>query len=114
MEYCSHTAEYVARYRVGSWSLRVSDDLIDSVEVIKGEEHDSSHNEVNNWSCESDFCLVDDPNIAGDASAWVRIMVLLAVRLAYLRMGNAFMKLRVNMMIININGKERHKVLNKL
>ena len=77
--------------------MRVADDLIDSVEVVESEEHDRSDHEVNDRPSKSDLCFVDEPDVAGDAAAFVMVMVLLAVMLAYLRIGNTFMKLRVNM-----------------
>ena len=47
----------------------MSDNFVDSVEVIEGEQHDSGNHEVNDGSCSANFSLVDDPNIAGDAAS---------------------------------------------
>jgi hypothetical protein len=70
------------------------------VEVIEGEEGESGDEEVDNGAGHADLPLVDDPDIAGDASGCVGQGVLLAVMLPYLRMGNCFMKLRQNISII--------------
>jgi hypothetical protein len=46
----------------------VADDLIDGVEVVEGEKHEATDDEVDDGSSESNFSLIDEPDITGDAS----------------------------------------------
>jgi hypothetical protein len=74
----------------------MADDFVHGVEVVEGEQQQAGDHEVDDGSADADFSLVDDPDIAGDATACVGGGVLLAVMLAYLRTGKRFMKLRQN------------------
>jgi hypothetical protein len=75
----------------------VADDLVHGVEVIEGQQQQAGDDDVDDGSAHSDLGLVDDPDIAGDAAAYLTHRLLLAVTLAYFRTGKTFIKLRLNM-----------------
>jgi hypothetical protein len=47
----------------------MSDDLVDGVEVVKSKQHDACNHEINDGSRGTNFCFVDDPDVAGDTAS---------------------------------------------
>lgn len=83
---------YSACVRTGS----VPDDFVCGVEVIECDEQECCGEDIDEGPLNPDFSGAVEPHVGADTTSYIIDSLLLAVMSAYLRMGNTFMKLRLN------------------